>query len=382
MSKRLRLLVLNERDPEHPQAGGAEIHVSEIFSRLVARGFSVRQLSVGFAGGAPESNHRGIQIERKRPLARYYTAIPGRLRRARADEEFDLVVDCLNKVPFYSPLYAGVPVLAVCHHLFGDVAFEQVSRPVAAAVWIAERGLPWAYRKTRILAISASSRDDLIARGLRPEQISISHPGFDRPRIPVDLDRRRPCRLAYFGRLEPYKRVDLFLEAATLLVERFPELEIVVIGRGSERARLEAQAQRLGLGERIRFLGFIPSDERDREIALARACAFPSSKEGWGLTVIEAAALGTPVVASDAPGLRDSVRHEETGLLVPPNDAAALAEGLGRLLEDSSFASDMRRAAFEWSERFGWDRAADEMASAIEAACGERAASGIDDSWD
>ena len=158
------------------------------------------------------------------------------------------------------------------------------------------------------------------------------------------------------------------LEAAALLVPRFPELEILVIGRGAEQERLVARASALGLASRTCFTGFIADAERDALLASARACVFPSHKEGFGLTVIEANALATPVVARDAPGLRDSVRDGETGLLVVVGDDPAVwAQALTLLLEQGEDALAMRRRALEGSKRFDWDRAADELLAAIEA---------------
>jgi glycosyltransferase involved in cell wall biosynthesis len=366
MTEPRRILILNERDPEHPKAGGAEIHVAEVFSRLADRGHQIRWYASSFAGCARESVHEGIRIERCGHLPRYYAGMPIRVRRASARGDFDLIVECLNKVPFYSPIYTGRPVLALCHHLFGEVAFQQVAWPIAAGVVLAERGLPRAYRRCLFVSISESSQNDLVARGIASDRIRLSHPGIQHPSRPADPDRPRPCRLAYLGRLESYKRVDVLLRAAAELAPRFPDLEVVVIGRGPERPALERLSHELGLAERTRFTGFVGDDERDELIADARACAFPSAKEGWGLTVIEANALGTPVVATDAPGLRDSVRHGETGLLAPYADVPAFAAALARLLEQDAFALKMRRTAIEWSKRFDWERAADEMESAIE----------------
>jgi glycosyltransferase involved in cell wall biosynthesis len=153
---------------------------------------------------------------------------------------------------------------------------------------------------------------------------------------------------------------------------RLPDLSLVLIGRGSDAPRLEALARQLGLAERTRFTGFVSDDERDRLLAGSRACVCPSEKEGWGLTVIEANAVATPVVASDAPGLRDSVRSGETGFLVPTDDVAAFADRIGWLLAADDAAERMAQAALAWSARFDWDRAADEMALAIEAARGGR----------
>jgi glycosyltransferase involved in cell wall biosynthesis len=372
MSDHRRILILNERDLAHPRAGGAELHVAKIFSRLARRGHHVHQYSSSFPGAAPserqgtDEHPSNILIERIGPLPRYYTSIPIRLSRARRSREFDVVIECLNKLPFYSPLFAGSPVLALCHHLFGQVAFSQATAPIAAAVWLAERGIPYAYRKTRFVSISESTRDELVERGIAPTQIDVSHPGIDRPRCRADLESHRPRRITYLGRLETYKRVDLLFHAASRLVDRFPDLEIVVIGRGPERTSLERLARRLNLQSRTQFAGFVSTEERDVLLAASRACVFPSEKEGWGLTVIEANTLGTPVVASDVPGLRDSIRDGETGLLVEPGDIEGFASSLARLLEDTPFAYDMRRAALRWSQRFDWDRAADEMEAAIE----------------
>jgi glycosyltransferase involved in cell wall biosynthesis len=190
----------------------------------------------------------------------------------------------------------------------------------------------------------------------------------DHPIAELPDDRPRPRRVAYLGRLERYKQIDVMLHAMAGLVERFPDVEILVIGRGAARADLEALVQKLGLAERTRFTGFVSDDERSALLASTRVCVCPSEKEGWGLTVIESNAMGTPVVASDAPGLRDSVRHGETGFLVTTGSAEAFAQRIGQLLEDDALAARMSRAALSWSQKFDWDLAAGEMAEALEEA--------------
>jgi glycosyltransferase involved in cell wall biosynthesis len=368
MAAPCRVLVLNERDPRHPKAGGAEVHVAEIFSRLAGRGFAVEWASSGFPGSAPRERVDGMEVRRLGRLPSYYPRAAWTCWRESRAGRFDVVVECLNKLPFYSPVYSAAPVLAVCHHLFGEVAFQQVPWPVAAAVSGAERLVPPFYRACPFLVISESSRADLVARGIPAQRIRVSHPGVRSPRLAVDPSEPRPPRVAYVGRVEPYKRVDVLLRAMAGLAGRFPDVEILVIGRGSARPRLEALAAELGLASRTRFTGFVSDEERDALLAGARVCVCPSAKEGWGLTVIEANAVGTPVVASDAPGLRDSVRHGETGWLAPEGDAAAFAERIASLLESDALATRMAKAALAWSRRFDWDVAADEMAEAIEAA--------------
>lgn len=361
----MRVLILNERDPRHPKAGGAETHVYEIFGRLAARGFAVTHLAAGFPGGAARDEISGIEVRRLGPLPLYYPRAIATTRRETRADRFDVVVECLNKVPYYAPVYSAKPVLALCHHLFGEVAFQQVAMPVAAVVWTSERLIPPLYRDVPFLAISESTRRDLTARGIDPARIRVSHPGIDRPGFEVDVESARPARVIYVGRLEAYKKIDVLLRAIARLSGEFPAVEIVIVGRGRARPALEALAGELGLAARTTFSGFVSDDERDRLLAAARVCVCPSEKEGWGLTVIESNAVGTPVVASDADGLRDSVRDGVTGFLVAEGDVDGFARRIGELLRDDERAAAMSRAALEWSRRFDWEIAADEMASAI-----------------
>jgi len=361
-----RVLILNERDPGHPKTGGAETHVSEIFGRLARRGYDVTHFASGFSGGLAEDCIDDVKIRRMGGLARYYPSALWHTARATRRGEFDVVVECLNKIPFYSPLYSRAPVMALCHHLFGEVAFAQVPWPIAAAVWSSERLIPYVYRSRPVLSISESSRADLIRRGLPAENIAVSHPGIDRPRLAIDPARVGGRKVIYLGRLESYKKIDVMLRAMAQLAARFPDAEISVVGRGQAQSGLEALARQLGLADRTRFTGFVEDAERDRLLAEARVCVCPSEKEGWGLTVIESNAVGTPVVATDADGLRDSVRDGETGYLVEDGDVNGFAQRIGELLGDDALAVEMSTAALAWSKRFDWNRAADEMADCIE----------------
>jgi glycosyltransferase involved in cell wall biosynthesis len=369
-----RILVLNERDPLHPAAGGAEVHVAEISRRMAAMGYAVTLAASSFPGARREQHHEGFEIRRLGHLGVYYPKVAWTCARETRLGRFDVVVEHLNKVPFCAAIYSSAPVLAVNHHLFGRSAFLQVAWPIALGVISVERLIPWVYRKVPFLAVSESSRQDLIARGIGAEQIGILHNGITFPHVAIKDVTDRPCRVAYLGRLEPYKRIDLMLRALVPLVDRFPSLEIVLIGRGRARADLERVTAELGLGDRTRFAGFVSDAERNALLAEARVCVCPSVKEGWGITVIEVNAVGTPVVATDAPGLRDAVRHAKTGLLVTDGKAEVFTERLtgaiAELLSDDALATRLSREARAWSRRFDWDSAAERMAEAVDAARG------------
>jgi glycosyltransferase involved in cell wall biosynthesis len=167
----------------------------------------------------------------------------------------------------------------------------------------------------------------------------------------------------YLGRLKRYKGVDLVLRALQRAREHRPDLALDIAGSGDDRPRLERLARDLGLGEAVRFLGFVDEATKLRLLRGATANVFPSPKEGWGITVMEAAACGTPSLASDAPGLRDSVRDGHTGLLVPHGDVHQLASAMRRLADDPQLVARLGHAARQHALSHSWDAAADRVES-------------------
>jgi glycosyltransferase involved in cell wall biosynthesis len=253
------------------------------------------------------------------------------------------------------------PLVLLVHHLFGATAFREASVPFAAATWALERPIPRVYRGLPVEAVSESTRDDLVDRGLRQGDIRVIHNGVEVEFFAPDpeVGRYPEPTFAYVGRLKRYKRIDHALEALARLRGRGTEATLRIAGKGDDEPRLRAVAEQLGLGGRVVFEGFV-TEERKRE--LLRSCwgtVLPSPKEGWGITNIEAAACGTPAVAADSPGLRESVVHDRTGLLVPYGDAGTLADALGSLAADPARVAALGIAARRFAEGFSWDRAAE-----------------------
>jgi glycosyltransferase involved in cell wall biosynthesis len=371
----VNILLVNWQDPENPQAGGAEIHLVELFSRLAAAGHRVRLVCSGWPGAPRRATVRGIEVERHG--GRHSFALLGRraVRRALADEAADVVVEDVNKIPLRVAGLTRRPVVVIVPHLFGATAFREAPWPVAAAVWLAERGLASAYRRAWFHAISGSTRDDLVARGVPRARIEVIHPGIDTLRFAPDpaLDRADPPAFLYVGRLRRYKGVDVAIRALAVARRERPDLRLDVAGTGPDRARLDRLVRRLGLEGAVRFHGFVSEDRKLVLLRTAWANVFPSPKEGWGITVMEAAACGTPSLASDSPGLRDSVRDGETGHLVPHGDVAALARRMLELASDPARVARLGAAARRHAEAWRWDDAAAATADHLERVAGRAA---------
>ena len=364
-----RILVMNERDLRHPQAGGAEVHCFEICRRLVDGGDDVTLLASGFPGAPAEEAVEGVRVVRLGNRFTYYTRVVGAYRRLRVEAHFDVVVEDLNKFPFFARFWVREPLLVFAHHLFGRTAFRQVAFPVAAAIVAAEWLVPRLYRRLPVVAVSASTRDELLRGGLRPADVRVIPNGLDHERYrPGTAPRAAVPTVLVLGRVEPYKRIELLVDAVAAL----PGVRLIVAGSGTGLAAVRARVAARRLEGRVELLGWVDEAEKVRLLQTAHVFASTSEKEGWGLTVLEAAACGTPAVATDVPGLRDAVRDGETGLLVPPGDPAALARILGRVLDDGALRARLGAGAIRWAARFRWDAVAAEVSEALEAARGAR----------
>lgn len=377
---RLRILVVNWQDRENPQGGGAEEHLHQVFGRLARRGHRVTLLCSGWTGCAPVAEIDGIEVHRTGGRYTFNLAAPLYCQRHLGDEVFDVAIEDLNKVPMLAPIWAGARAdLLLVHHLFGATAFREANPLLATATWLFERIIPVAYRGLPCVAVSQSTREDLVNRGLDPSRIAVIRNGVELDGLGPAATRFADPTVVYLGRLKRYKRVDLVLSALARLREGGTRVKMIVAGKGDARPALEDTARRLGIEDSVHFAGFVPDEQKRELLSRSWVHALTSPKEGWGITSIEASACGTPTVASNSPGLRETVRHGETGLLVPHGDVDALAGALGRTLQPGT-RDRMGRAARAMAERYTWDGVADafeELLFSVVAARGHSPGTGL-----
>jgi glycosyltransferase involved in cell wall biosynthesis len=327
----VKILLVNWQDRENPQGGGAEIHLHEIFGRLAGVGHEVRLLCGGWPGCPPRALLDGIDVHRV-GTRHSFPLYAHRYYKQHLRGWADVLVEDVNKVPLYTGRWDAKRTVALVPHLFGSTVFQELAAPLAAAVWTIERPLGRAYRSIPFQAISESTADDLVARGIPRASIKVIYPGIDTVAFTPNSAERAPAPVfAYLGRLKKYKGVHIAIEAFAASGVANAVLEIA--GAGDYRPALEALAGTLDLGDRVRFLGRVSETEKLALLRRAWALVFASPKEGWGITNLEAAACATPVVASNSPGIRETVLNGETGLLVPHGDIPAMAAAMRRLAE-------------------------------------------------
>jgi glycosyltransferase involved in cell wall biosynthesis len=341
-----------------------------VFGRLAEWGHSVTLLCSGWEGCAPRTELDGIEVHR---VGRRYTFSLHARRYFRErwgrGRPFDVIVEDLNKVPLFTPRWSDTPVVLLVHHLFGATAFQEANPLLAAATWLLERPVPRVFRGVSTIAVSRSTAEDLVRRGLRPDDITVIPNGIDVEHytpLAADAHRFERPTILFMGRVKKYKRVDLILRALASLPEGLSETRLVVAGKGEHLEELRARAAKLGLEGRVEFLGFV---EEARKLELLRRSwvhVLTSPKEGWGIANLEAAACGTPSVASDSPGLRESVLDGETGLLTPHGDVDALRHKLETLLTHGDMREEMGRRARTFAKGFSWSASAAEVLAVLE----------------
>lgn len=363
----MKILVFNWQDIKNPLAGGAEVHLHEIFSRIAKKGHSVTLVCSQFRGGSPRDIINGIRIIRVGTRNLFNFAVP--LWYLFFGGKYDVIIDDVNKIPFYSPLYVRNPIIALFHHLFGKSIYLETNPVAASYVYASEWFIPKVYGNVPIIAVSESTKAELVGEGIPESNITIIHNSVDhslyKPDGRVDRINSQPT-IGFLGRIKKYKSIEHLLQAFEMVKVEYPKAKLVVIGDGDYLPRLRKAASKMKYHDDITFTGYVSDEEKIRLIRELDVVVNTSSKEGWGLTVIEANACGVPVIGADVPGLRDSIVNEETGLLYHYGDIEALTALLFRYFGDERLRKKLSDNAVTWAGKFNWDNAADEFLKVIE----------------
>ena len=337
----------------------------------MALGHRVDYLCNGFEGGAREEIQDGIRIIRRGRQAYFNYMAPWVYRSELRANQYDLIIEGIDKIPFYLPLFERkTPIMAIVPHLFGSTVFQEVSFLPAAYVYVLERGIAKVYRHCMFSLLSKSTQVDLVARGIPLDQTRVIQPGFTHEDYPAPVlkpPRVRPTFI-YVGRIKRYKGIQQGIEAVARLRTRYPDILFQIVGAGDYLEPLRKLTRELGVERQIEFTGRISHENKIQLMQQADVLIYPSPKEGWGLSVLEANACGTVVVASDSPGLNEAVQDGRTGFLVPHGDVAAMVARLDQLLSDPVMYAQMRTNGLEWVKTFTWAKAARETLALMEEA--------------
>jgi glycosyltransferase involved in cell wall biosynthesis len=353
----LKILWFNWRCWLNPAMGGAEVFTREVATRWVKDGHDVTLFTSEFPGSKSEEVLDGVRLVRAGGKYSVYRKAKRYYEKVFSKENFDIVIDEVNTKPFFTPKFVnnGERTIALIHQLAREYWFYEMPFPASYIGYhfLEDRWLK-GYVDVPTVTVSESTRQDLADLGFR--RIFVVPEGLNfKPLDSVTEKLEKPI-IVYAGRLKHAKRPDHAINAFKIIKAKIPEAELWILGTGPFKKDLEKMAC-----QDIKFFGRVPNSERRDLIRKAGVLVNPSVREGWGLNVIEAAALGVPCVAYDVAGLQDSIKNEVTGLLVKNGNVRALAEAMIRVLKDADLESKLRENALKYAKEFSWDRTAAEF---------------------
>lgn len=348
------------RDLDDPDAGGSEVHHDEVFRRWAEAGLEICHRSSTVGGPRTLERHGYRIIQRGSRYGVFPRTIAAEVLHRAGPR--DAVVEIWNGVPWCSPVWHWGPRVTWLHHVHGPMWDQVLPRGLAGlGRWVETRLAPPLYRRTEVVTLTEASRDELVHLGFPPARVHVVPPGIAPRYCPGPEPRVDPPLVVAVGRLAPVKRFELVLDAVAAARRDVPELGLAIVGEGPERPRLERWIDDHDAGGWARLTGYVTDEELVRLYRQATLIVSASLAEGWGMTLTEAGACGTPAVATDLVGHRGAVLDGVTGLLVPgPGDLGA---AIAALVRDPDRRRRMGQAAAARAGELTWDRtAADTLA--------------------
>lgn len=355
----MKILIFNWQDIKNPFAGGAEVHLHEIFSRIAGMGNKVFLYCCKTPELASYEEIDGIKIIRNGNRNTFNFTVKSAYKNKFSGENFDIVIDDINKIPFYTPLYVKEPLLAISHHFFGKSIFRETNPVSASYVYLSERLMDFIYKQSQFAVVSQSTLDEFISRGYNPENFSIVQNAINQKNFPMKVGQKSDVpTIAYFGRLKKYKSIDHLFFAFAQIVKNYPDARLHILGKGDFLTSLQKLAVDLNIHNRTTFFGFVSEMDKIDLLSSAWVVVNTSMKEGWGITNIEANACGTPVISANVPGLKDSVSEGLSGLLYEYGNINQLANMLDTILSDINLRNRLSEGSIKWASMFSWDKSA------------------------
>jgi glycosyltransferase involved in cell wall biosynthesis len=352
-----RVHVLAWRDLDDVEAGGSELHIAEVAKLWAAAGIEVTMRTSWAQGQPVEAMRDGYRVIRR--AGRYQVFPRAALAEiTRRTGPRDVLVEIWNGMPFLSPLWNPGPRVILLHHVHAEMWNMTLGPrlgPIGAV--FESRVAPPLYRRSTIATLSESSKQELVDDlGFDPARVTVVHPGIDARYSPGGERSREPLVMAV-ARIAPVKRFDMLVRAAHHARRRVPGLRLHLAGDGYDRPAVEAAIRELDAADWVTLLGSISDDEKIDLMRRAWVIASASAREGWGLTLTEAAACGTPAVATRIAGHADAVQDGRSGLLAD-GDPVALGDALARVLCDGELRARLSTGALDWAGELTWSNTA------------------------
>lgn len=367
----MRILWLTWKDGKHPQAGGAEVVTAELTKRLAEGGHTVHIVSGGFDGGDVHTMQNGCKVTRVGGKFSVYWQAYKLYKQELHKEKWDIVVEEVNTIPFFSQFYISKDTKHTLffHQLARKVWFYQMIAPLSWFGYLLEPMYLWLLRKSDAITISESTKQDLLRYGFKDSNISIISEGIQLSPLAslADIHKYQNPTLLSLGAIRPMKRTLDTVKAFEYAKNEIPELQLVIAGdkQGTYADKVLQYIEKSEYKDSIQVLGRVSTEKKIELMQRSHIIAVTSIKEGWGLIVTEANSQGTPAVVYNVDGLRDSVKHNQTGLVAEENTPRSLANSMRELFADSALYSRLRTNAWDWSKQITFEQSYEDFCKVL-----------------
>lgn len=364
--KKLNILILSFKDIKQPGAGGAEVYIHEIAKRL-AKKHNIFMFTSSSPNLSDKDVIDGVNITRKgKSLFVYFYAFMYYMLYFRHD--MDLIIDTHKGIPFFTPLYSRKPKILLVHHVHRHMWFDEFFFPIALFGYFLELYImPLVYKGLSVITVSPSSLEELRKIGFSDKETFISYPAIQvrlKKTVKKTMKKTANPTMLYLGRLKEYKRIEYAIRALKRLLPEFPKLRLAIAGEGDYEKKLLSMVKKLNLIKHVDFLGLVSEEEKIGLMQKAWVFLMPSKVEGWGITVMEAGALGTPSVGTNVLGLRDSIVDSKTGFL--SDSFGEFTSNIRRLLINPSMRTEMGKNSKNRASKFSWNSSTEVFEHAID----------------
>lgn len=356
----MKILIFNWRDIKNPEAGGAEVYTHEISKRWVEKGNEVTLFTSEFPGSKKEEKVDGVRIVRSGGKYSVYRKAREYYKERFSKENFDVVIDEINTRPFFTPEFVknGEKIVALIHQLAKEYWFYETPFPISHIGYhILEKKWLRKYIDIPTVAVSNSTKKDLEELGFK--KIFVVHNGLSFEPVKKIPKKEKDPTIIYLGRLNKAKRPDHALKAFEIVKKYVPKSKLWFVGDGYLRKSLDNSKNR-----NVKFFGHVSDETKKELLSKSWLLVNPSVREGWGINIIEANACGTPAVAYNVPGLKDSIVNNQSGLLA--EDPHSLVTSIVKILDDSKLRRKLSEYSISHSRKFNWDYSSSKMLNLLE----------------
>jgi len=347
----MRILIFNWKDIKHGQAGGAEYATHKLAQELVKLKHQVTVFSSQPKQLSAFESIYGVSVYRGgNALTVYWQAYKYYKNNYK---KFDIVIDQIHGMPFFTPLYVKIPILVYIHEIAGPIWFKEFNWFLGLIGYFFEKIYFLIYRQNYFLTDTKHTDGELEKHGISHNRIFI---------LPLTIDAKPLIKTAktinpsiiYFGRITPMKQLELLINATKILIKKIPDLKVIIAGKAKEEYlnKLKKLITNSDLNQQILLENNVSEKKKLNLLRQSWIQVHPSIKEGFGITVLEAATQATPTIAFDVPGLNLIIKNGVNGYIVKSDSVANLASYVLSLIKDKSKLTQLQQSSYRWSKTF------------------------------